>query len=87
MAIHVSGMPDIELLWMPSLFPCGSHSQLLGGHYERWHLGSKRTAVEPQSKAGSQTRLNSSGRLFFKPLAIFSMFTNDTFLIPRSTPL
>jgi hypothetical protein len=34
-----------------------------------------------------QQRPNKSGRLFFNPLAIFSIFTSDTFLIPRSTPL
>jgi hypothetical protein len=32
-------------------------------------------------------RVNRSGRLFLNPLAILSMFTNDTFLVPRSIPL
>ena len=31
--------------------------------------------------------LNSSGRFFFNPFAIFSIFTSDTFLTPLSTPL
>jgi len=35
----------------------------------------------------SQMRLNNSGRLFFSPFAILSMFTSDTFRTPRSTPL
>ena len=38
-------------------------------------------------KGGHQTRLNKSGRLAFSPLAIFPMFTSDTFRIPRSIPL
>jgi hypothetical protein len=36
--------------------------------------------------AKHQTRLNSSGRLVFSPLAIFSMFAREIFLSPRSTP-
>ena len=35
----------------------------------------------------AQTRPNSSAKLFLSPLAIFSIFTSDTFLTPRSTPL
>jgi len=35
----------------------------------------------------AQTRPNRSGKLFFNPLAIFSMFTSETFLTPRSMPL
>jgi hypothetical protein len=33
------------------------------------------------------TRRNRSGKDFFNPFAIRSMFTRDTFLTPRSTPL
>jgi hypothetical protein len=33
-----------------------------------------------------QTRSNRPGRLAFRPLAIFSKFTRETFLTPRSTP-
>jgi len=33
------------------------------------------------------TRLNKSGRLLLNPLAILSIFSSDTFLMPRSTPL
>jgi len=35
----------------------------------------------------SQRRLNNSARLSLNPLAIFSIFTSDTFLIPRWTRL
>jgi hypothetical protein len=42
----------------------------------------------PSERAGTiQTRPNKSGKLFFSPLAIFSIFTRDTFLTPLSTPL
>lgn len=34
-----------------------------------------------------QTRSNSFGRPVLKPFAILSMFTRDTFRIPRSIPL
>jgi hypothetical protein len=43
--------------------------------------------VSVKPREAVQTRLNRSGMLFFNPLAIFSTFTSDTFLIPRSTPL
>jgi hypothetical protein len=37
--------------------------------------------------ASAQTGRNNSGRLRFRPLAILSIFTSETFLTPRSMPL
>ena len=37
--------------------------------------------------SGAQARSNSFDRAVFSPLPIFSMFTNETFLTPRSIPL
>lgn len=49
-----------------------------------WHV---RYWLRNSIQASHGIRLKSSGKLVFRLRAIFSMFTKDTFLTPRSTPL
>ena len=69
--------------WRGSFYPKGlKPADYLAFYAERFH-----TAGTSAGAQSTQTRPNSSGKLFFNPLLIFSMFTSDTFLTPRSTPL